>query len=261
MTNTSPTDTFLGIPSSTLFTSTAGDPFFLSGVTGLVDGTLVSEGDGLRDIAASPPFLGGFLLNPGESRTFVMHVIYGLLCNACVALPPPALESAPCGETLTLVDSSLDIRTGTLVNGVIESDPNVPPDIRLFATGPYPLTVTVACEPTGPTEVLIDIKPGSDPNSINPRSKGVIPVAVLSAGSFDASDVDASTAAFGPGGATPKHNGHSQDVNGDGSLDLVLHFATQQTGIQHGDTEACLTAATFGGEALAGCDSIRTVGR
>jgi hypothetical protein len=31
-----------------------------------------------------------------------------------------------------------------------------------------------------PVLVSIDIKPGSDPNSINPFSRGVIPVAILS---------------------------------------------------------------------------------
>jgi len=38
-----------------------------------------------------------------------------------------------------------------------------------------------------PIEVEIDIKPGSDPNSINPNSNGVIPVAILGSAIFDAS--------------------------------------------------------------------------
>ncbi len=37
--------------------------------------------------------------------------------------------------------------------------------------------ITDSDEPIG--EITIDIKPGSDPNSINLNSKGVIPVAIL----------------------------------------------------------------------------------
>ncbi len=47
--------------------------------------------------------------------------------------------------------------------------------------------------------VTIDIKPGSDPNSINPKSKGKIPVAILSTQDFDAPQmVDKDSLTFGP---------------------------------------------------------------
>jgi hypothetical protein len=109
--------------------------------------------------------------------------------------------------------------------------------------------------------VSIDIKPGSFPNSINPRSRGLIPVAILTTDTFDATTVDALSVEFGPAGATESHDrGHLEDVDGDGNLDLVLHFRTQDTGIQCGDTSASLTGNTFGGVAIRGSDSIRTVG-
>ena len=79
----------------------------------------------------------------------MLHLIYGLLCNGCAGLPGPVLEPAPCGETLNLLNSSLDLRIGELVDGVIVSDPDVPPEIRLFAEGPFPLAVTVTCNPVG----------------------------------------------------------------------------------------------------------------
>jgi hypothetical protein len=109
--------------------------------------------------------------------------------------------------------------------------------------------------------VTIDVKPGSDPNTINPLSKGVIPVAILSIGNFDATQVDASSVEFGPNGAKETHGqGHVEDVDGDGVPDMMLHFKTQETGIQCGDTEATLTGETFGGEKFMGTDSIQTVG-
>jgi len=111
------------------------------------------------------------------------------------------------------------------------------------------------------TTIEIDIKPGSDPNSINLKSKGKIPVAVLTTDTFDATQVDWETVMFGPNGATEAHGrSHVKDIDGDGDADLVLHFKTQETGIACGDTEAALTGETFGGQAFTGTDSIVTVG-
>jgi hypothetical protein len=114
-----------------------------------------------------------------------------------------------------------------------------------------------------PAAVLLalDIKPGSFPNSINPRSKGVIPVAILSSTTFDATTIVPSTVEFGPNGAKESHGkGHIEDVNGDLMDDLVLHFKTQETGIQCGDMVAAITGQTSGGVPIQADDSIRTVG-
>ena len=90
---------------------------------------------------------------------------------------------------------------------------------------------------------VIDIKPGSDPNSINTKAcKGVIPVALLGSDELDVSTVDPDDLAFGPDGAGFVHKDvHYEDVDEDGYTDLVAHFACSETGIASGDTEACLT--------------------
>ncbi len=100
----------------------------------------------------------------------------------------------------------------------------------------------------------------SDLNAINPMSKDVIPVAVLGSVNFDATQVDSSTAEFGPGKAAPVHDGHVEDVNNDGIFDMLFHFNTQDTGIACGDFRATLSGATFGGDAFTGTDSAKTAG-
>jgi hypothetical protein len=107
----------------------------------------------------------------------------------------------------------------------------------------------------------IDIKPGGNPNPINLKSKGVIPVAILTTATFDALSVSPSTVGFGPGGAGIVHrSGHLEDVDGDGDLDLLLHFRTEQTGIQCGDSAAALAGETFAAQPFQGSDEIVTVG-
>ena len=108
--------------------------------------------------------------------------------------------------------------------------------------------------------VAIDIKPGGEPNSINPDSKQNISVAVPTTETFDATQIDVSTVEFGPSSATESHGrAHIKDIDQDGDADLVLHFNTQETGIACGDTEATLTGETFSGLAVVGIDSIVTV--
>jgi subtilisin family serine protease len=80
--------------------------------------------------------------------------------------------------------------------------------------------------------VTVDIKPRDFPNSINVKSKGLIPVAILTTNSFDATAVDPNTVRFGRSGteAQPVHFALA-DADGDGDRDLILHFRTEDTGL------------------------------
>jgi hypothetical protein len=113
--------------------------------------------------------------------------------------------------------------------------------------------------------VPIDIKPGSDPNSINCNNKnGVIPVAILTTEDFDATAVDHTTVAFEGAGEmhVDKKSGnprrHEEDVDGDGDIDLVFHFRLRDTGLTCDSTEGTLTGETFG-QAIEGTDAVRMI--
>ena len=89
----------------------------------------------------------------------------------------------------------------------------------------------------------------------------MIPVAIMTTPTFDATDVVAATVRFGPSGteAAP-HHAALEDVDGDGRLDMILHFPTASAAIPCGATSAMLTGQTSAGQAVRGVDSVRTVG-
>jgi len=111
--------------------------------------------------------------------------------------------------------------------------------------------------PTVPLTVSIDIL-----KSINLKSHGVFPVAILSSSSFDApTQINPNTLTIG--GATVKTTGkkdkaHCQtdDVDGDGLLDLVCEFSTDQFSIQPGASTAVLEGETFDGTPISGAGSV-----
>ena len=109
-----------------------------------------------------------------------------------------------------------------------------------------------------PIPVIIDIKPGIDPNSINLKSKGVVPVAILTTEDFDAETVDPETVEFAGTGPV---RWTICDVDDDGDLDMLFHFKTQDLDLDEDSTEATLIGKTFDEIAIEGTDAVNIVPR
>ena len=143
--------------------------------------------------------------------------------------------------------------------------------------------------------VAIDIKPGDAKNAVNLQSNAAVPVAILSApaqgtptantAAFDATTVNPATVTLaGAAPVAPGSNGNGRgqgnggiasavplaqavDVNGDGRLDLLLHFrasdmqlgAPASGGIGAGTAEAVLYGETWSGDSIRGSDVIRVI--
>ncbi len=111
--------------------------------------------------------------------------------------------------------------------------------------------------------VNIDIKPGSDPNSIYLGSQGNVPVAIFSSPDFDATNIDPVTVTLAGASVMLKGKGTPmasfEDINEDGLLDIVVHVDTTALELSLGDTDAILEGVTYAGVRIRGTDTVRVI--
>ncbi len=104
--------------------------------------------------------------------------------------------------------------------------------------------------------VEIDIKPGSYPNSINLKSKGKVPVAILTTDNFDARDVDPDSVDFAGANLL---RWRMEDVDNDIDDDMLFHFKTSELDLTKESTEVTLEGETIDGVQITGTDSVKIV--
>jgi hypothetical protein len=114
--------------------------------------------------------------------------------------------------------------------------------------------------------IVLDILPQDPENIVHlDRGEALMAVAILTNDTFNAATIDPATVCFGDADAPPERAcgvgnvaALLRDVNGDKRADLVLTFVVGTTGIDSGDTGACLRGRTFNGIGVFGCGPIVT---
>jgi len=167
-----------------------------------------------KDIAST--VINGVATDPDVADSLQYHWIEGAVEFTSWA-PVGTSGGAPLDLGIIL-PQYLGVGTHTLTFEVTDGKETVSDDMVL--------TIMIA-------PIVIDIKPGSYPNSINLGSNGVIPVAILSTDEpyFDATFISADTVFLAGSGVAVRGKGskllaHKEDVNGDDILDLVVQVET-----------------------------------
>ena len=127
--------------------------------------------------------------------------------------------------------------TGSVLTGTYGNGESIPE--TLFKQGLWFFSeIPIKLKDPVSDVVTIDIKPGGNPNSINLKSNGVVPVAVLTTDVFDAVNVVPNSVTFA--GAAPVR-WTMEDVDNDGDEDMLFHFKTEKLELDENSTEATLT--------------------
>ena len=226
--------------------------------TGAVDLQLeevrqISDGGYIAAVGGTRPCAGCVPPSPGPREFLVLRLQPdGSISNSCPASLGASTDGAALPTSAVTQDSPAIIQQGSARAlgtgvGITETD----------------ATVETLCSGPAVRSVRIDIKPGSDPNSINLKRQGTTPVAILSTADFDAvAQVDRSSLTFGRTGDEESLafcTNSAEDVNGDGRLDLVCHFENGKTGFRDGDTEGILRGNTITGVPIEGRDAVRII--
>jgi hypothetical protein len=240
-------------------------------------------------LAPTPEEAEQLYLSTGEAPPVAVDDSYAVDEDQVLSIAGPGVllnDSHPRGAPLAaaiVTDPS---------NGTVKLNPDgsftYTPDADFFGTdrfvyevsdgglGTDTATVTLTVSPV--IDALIDVKPGS--GAINLGSNGILPVVLLTTSTADGEpeDFDATSLAaldldgFALGDARADHGRVSPlraivaDVDGDGDLDLLLHFSIREireTGVLDSDTVDVVLTAEFGGSAtgvdLAGHDAVRMI--
>ena len=115
-----------------------------------------------------------------------------------------------------------------------------------------------------PLVVDLDILPSDDPNllTVNMKSDGRLPVAILGSEDYNVNNIDVNSISINDMIFPVKEPRVEKDENGDGLLDLVIHFSRRDviSGLGLAPDEVpvdiTVTATTVTGGPLSGTDSV-----
>jgi methionine-rich copper-binding protein CopC len=225
-------------------------------VTVDIDGGMKLAGSGMRSVDTIVALFG-----PGPCP---LSTLCAMVDDAKLPLDPGSIHRFD-----ARIDPIRLPRTGIYTVGVSSAPRFFNPNGTLRSTslnstsnGSYTLVISGVTPPI--QQINIAIKPDSGEYApINPKSKGSIPVALVSSAEFNALGVDYGSITFGADGTEAsllRCAREGEDVDGDGRPDLMCHFDSQTANFEPGDTEGIVMGKTTAGRRFEGRGHIRIVG-
>ena len=185
------------------------------------------------------PIVGSLTLIPGSACT-AMDLTQPILMNGSVG------GSVISGSTGTNANVSFSGGAAVQSLGTPPSPGTYYPTVNGFCSGPANARFTAKAAINLGLTVAIDIKPGSGTNPISMGSRGVVPVAIFSTATFDATKVLPGSVTLAGGTVNLKGKGKSiyqfsiSDLNGDLKPDMLVHIDTTTMTLAPSMTSAVL---------------------
>ena len=237
------------------FTPPAGTVLFLGTVNSsplnvTVSGTPVTQATAA--VVYSPSTWSTQWATSGSPSPIVgtLTLISGPACMAMDLTQPILLNGTVGGLVMsgsTGTNANVQFSGGLAVANLGTPSPGTYyPTVQGFCSSPANARFTATAAINLGLTVSIDIKPGSGTNPINMGSRGVVPVAIFSTATFDATKVLPGSITLAGGTINLKGRGKStyhfsiSDLNGDGRLDMLIHVDTTTMTLEPSMTSAVL---------------------
>jgi hypothetical protein len=211
---------------------------FLNGVVNFVEVTLVTAPSSVLDNIPTTVLMSAF----DSSDTLIASTTKTFTGVTNGSFTPAKMNLSGTGIAKIALETSQHVYYGVFIEEVI------------FDSTPPPL------------EVAVDIKPGTNPNSINLCSNGAVPVAILGSATFAVVDVVTDSLRFAEaavkvvGKKDPRTLCSYEDFNGDSFVDLICNYVTADLAAVDGEsTSATVKGELVDGTSFEGTDSVNIV--
>jgi hypothetical protein len=116
--------------------------------------------------------------------------------------------------------------------------------------------MVIQTQTPAPLKVIVDVKPGDNPTTIEKNRGGMLPVAVISTAKFDATTIDPSSVRIGPPGTEAEaFKTTNSDADEDGRNDFLILVRLTDLNLKCTDTVIKLTGMTKTGIAIEGSET------
>ena len=164
--------------------------------------------------------------------------------------PSPTPEAVVAAAMVTPVPTPTPAPVIATARPVIASTPTPLIDRAPASTPPSVQVATATPALPVLTPVVVEVLIGHGKSPTQPDSPATIAITILGSNVVPAEAIDVATVLLK---GTPAESAKTKDIDGDGALDLRLHFKLPKGAVRAGD-EICVEGETFGGLRFVGCD-------